>query len=530
MHFMMNTFIIFVLLLAGCQSEQKTSAPTEFLKPKISFEEFRNQWLSRTHQNLERKPTSSKNALSSYEKLMALCEEDQNLCESSSRKNSPRTRYSDKLSKEFFSAIKNANWNQLSSYGSSFALEAFRRKRINQLQEIVPQLLSASCETSESRHALAAIIEDHLPDQEALRSSVDLYEKNAACEATKITIGSAYRAGMLRILENRCDAAVPLLKKVMASNEDHLKSRSLYWSWNCRGRSAHDLETMKVAVPYFSYHGLLMNHSSSHSFLEGHGLHDSTPFRYDSSDTGLNKARDLINEALSAGEIMTARSLLEKVNMDRLQSTEPSYRIQWAYYMHMAQVGVRKFQILGKLINEHPDFRTKSVKSMLFPNWYFESVSFHSSQVDPWLIQSLIRQESAFDPRARSRVGATGLMQLMPATARIYGKINRQQLKDPEQNVRVGVRFFERLLERYDGNIHYALAAYNAGPGKVDDWVKRYPTQDPQLFSDIIPYRETREYVAFILRNYYWYQYLNGQPKLSSPLLSQQKLELTAFE
>ncbi|MFN9065844.1 MAG: lytic transglycosylase domain-containing protein, partial [Bdellovibrionales bacterium] len=481
-------------------------------------------------QTPNRIPTSLKNKDSSFEKLMVLCNEDPHLCESSSRKNTPRVRYSDRKSKEFFLAIKNAHWSQLPNFGSSFALEAFRRKKINQLQEIVPQLLSASCEASESRHALAAIIEDHLPDKEALRSSVDLYEKNATCDISKITIGSTYRAGMLRILEDRCDAAVPLLKKVLLSNEDHLKSRSLYWSWNCLGKSAQYLESMKFAVPYFSYHGLLMNHTSSHSFIEGQGLRDSTPFLYNSTDMGLNKARDLVSDALTAGEIITARSLIEKISIDRLQSAEPEYRIQWAYYMHMAQVGVRKFQVLGKLINDHPDFRTKSVKSMLFPNWYFESVSFHSSQVDPWLIQSLIRQESAFDPRARSRVGATGLMQLMPATARIYGKINRQQLKDPEQNVRVGVRFFERLLNRYDGNIHYSLAAYNAGPGKVDDWVKRYPTQDPQLFSDIIPYRETREYVAFILRNYYWYQYLNGQPKLSSPLLSQQKIELTAFE
>jgi soluble lytic murein transglycosylase len=522
-------FIIFFFLL-GCQTEQKSSNYLSFQKPLVTFEEFRNDWLAKLPLDSKRVPTSHAESLTTYEKFMNLCESDPTLCESSSRKTAPRTRYSEKRSKEFFASIKDSNWENLASFGSSFALDAFRRKKLNQLQELVPQLLNANCEANESRHALAAIIEDHLPKVEALRSSLDLYEKNSTCPTDKITIGSAYRAGMLRILENRCDAAVPLLKKVLTSNEDHLKSRSLYWSWSCLGKTANYLESMKFVAPYFSYHGLVMNHTSSHSFIEGQELRDYTPFQYDSRDVGLNKFRDLINEALLDGELSLARALLEKVNIERLQSSEPGYRIQWAYFMHISQVGVRKFQLLGKLINEHSEYRTKSVKNMLFPNWYFESVSYHSSQVDPWLIQSLIRQESAFDPRAKSRVGATGLMQLMPATARIYGKINRHQLKDPEQNVRVGVRFFERLLERYDGNIHFALAAYNAGPGKVDDWMKRYPTQDPLLFADIIPYRETREYVAFILRNYYWYQYLNGQPKLSSPLLTQRKLELTVFE
>jgi soluble lytic murein transglycosylase len=178
--------------------------------------------------------------------------------------------------------------------------------------------------------------------------------------------------------------------------------------------------------------------------------------------------------------------------------------------MHLSQSGVRKFQILSKLINNSQNFRTKSVKSMLFPNWYFESVSFHSSQVDPWLIQSLIRQESAFDPKARSSVGATGLMQLMPSTARRMANINRYELADPTANVKLGVRFFEHLLKRYKGETHLALAAYNAGPGKVDEWIKRYPTENPLLFVDVIPYRETREYVSFIMRNYYWYKFLKG--------------------
>jgi soluble lytic murein transglycosylase-like protein len=83
------------------------------------------------------------------------------------------------------------------------------------------------------------------------------------------------------------------------------------------------------------------------------------------------------------------------------------------------------------------------------------------------------------------------------------------------------VRFFSRLVERYDGNVEFALAAYNAGPERVDVWRMRYPVENRLLFLDLIPFKETREYVASIARNYYWYQRLypaSGQAPTISPL------------
>jgi soluble lytic murein transglycosylase len=102
-----------------------------------------------------------------------------------------------------------------------------------------------------------------------------------------------------------------------------------------------------------------------------------------------------------------------------------------------------------------------------------------------------------------------GLMQLMPATARMFGGIRRKaDLYKPEANVRVGTRYFSYLIERYSGDVELALAAYNAGPSRVDEWLKRYPVGSRMLFLDMIPFRETREYVASIARNYYWYKLL----------------------
>ena len=104
--------------------------------------------------------------------------------------------------------------------------------------------------------------------------------------------------------------------------------------------------------------------------------------------------------------------------------------------------------------------------------------------VRPDLVRAVIQVESAFDPNARSSKGAMGLMQLMPQTATEMGVINPY---DPEQNVRGGVAYLQRLLDHYDGDEELALAAYNAGPGAVE----RHGNQIP-------PFPETQNYVEKI--------------------------------
>ena len=152
----------------------------------------------------------------------------------------------------------------------------------------------------------------------------------------------------------------------------------------------------------------------------------------------------------------------------------------------------------------------------LFPRPFWEELKRDSvaNRLEPHLVASLIRQESEFNPSAISPANAMGLMQLLPSVGKGLAREMKIRHFSPDDllvadtNLRMGTRYFKHMVDHYDGHVEYALAAYNAGEDRVDDWRKNGNFANVEEFVESIPFTETREYVQAIMRNAVIYKLL----------------------
>jgi soluble lytic murein transglycosylase len=156
---------------------------------------------------------------------------------------------------------------------------------------------------------------------------------------------------------------------------------------------------------------------------------------------------------------------------------------------------------------------------LLYPRLYWEQISTAAAQVqvDPYLLTSIIRQESGFEPGVVSSAGAVGLMQIMPGeapgiaiNAGLSGPVTRDNLFEPRTNVSLGAAEYLQKLRAMNGNRVLAIASYNAGEDAVGRWVASTSPDDVDVFIDSIPFNETRLYVKNVIRNHHEYRRIYG--------------------
>ncbi len=189
---------------------------------------------------------------------------------------------------------------------------------------------------------------------------------------------------------------------------------------------------------------------------------------------------------------------------------------QAAYFQYFWKLGLTNSLIrsLSQLDDQTRLKLTTKHQGALFPYHYENEIKVASEEekLDPYFVMALIRQESAFNPEARSPTDALGLMQVMPSLAKRIAAAKKltysknSELFEPMLNIKIGTRELNERLKDFKGSSILASASYNAGVDVVKSWLKTRHRADPIEFIEDIPYEETRSYVRLIIRNEIFYQ------------------------
>ena len=202
---------------------------------------------------------------------------------------------------------------------------------------------------------------------------------------------------------------------------------------------------------------------------------------------------------------------------DKLASLEEWLQVIWLWKESQEYLSV--FQSFQKMNPEVQEALVKKHAQLLFPLSFYKEVKQASEKTNLPIsfLLSIIRQESAFNVRARSPADAFGLMQVIPSTARQVSRQNNiryrgyRDLYKPSKNIQIGSTYISKLLKQYEQNFILAVAAYNAGNTPVNRWKKELSFWTALEFIENIPYKETRNYIRLIARNYIFYHQLINQ-------------------
>jgi soluble lytic murein transglycosylase len=331
---------------------------------------------------------------------------------------------------------------------------------------------------------------------------------------------SASRLGSFAILENRPREAAAIFQKAYRASTGNARQQPGYW-WahalelaGARDSSRLVLDEVQRLDP-LSYYGLRARERL------GIGLWDFVPSQVAAAPAAV---RTDIVARLDAVDVLRGANLDEAAALEtarlveRFSGTEGAlYALGEAYHARVQTFnGIR----VGRDLLRREGAWNRALLQLVYPFPYRDGVMRHAraNNVDPYLMAGLIRQESMFNTQARSPAGALGLMQVMPRTgttiARRLGiaRFRPVRLTDPDINLRIGARYLADQIRSHNGRLVDAIAAYNAGPSRVTAW-KRFPEyREPELFTERIPFQETRDYVKIVQQNARIYRELYGEP------------------
>jgi soluble lytic murein transglycosylase len=364
------------------------------------------------------------------------------------------------------------------------------------------------------------------------RARTDLGQFDAAREAFQVVLtrypdGQAaasarwelawleYRAGRLR------DAALAF--RQLSASAGSARLAGLYWA----GRTLDQLG--EKAASQALYRDILSRGPQGYyGILAARRVRDKPPtpmaaaVKLTADPVKVLRAEPRYQKALALGSIGFdgfAILELETLGRDAAADTDRAWALGWAF-ADLGEAG-RSLRYLRRALGAAVEAGTPGLPSRLwqlyYPLGYADSVrsAARAAGLDPYFVAAVIREESSYDPRARSGVGAMGLMQLMPDTARdVAQDLGRplaeiSALWEPPVNIALGSRYLARLRARFQDPL-LAVAAYNAGPHRVQRWVADRPKADMEEFIDQIPFDETRAFAKRVYTSWHHYRRLYG--------------------
>lgn len=408
-----------------------------------------------------------------------------------------------------------ANWDDLRTASLNSLLKGINASSPGEIRKLDEKAQAETSCPNNVAAALAASYEDDLPERVTPLDLAKLYEKGGKCPAKEPADQETLltRAGLFYFLAQSYSEAEGMFAKASAI-ENAYTGRSLYWLFRARSAlkdkdgAQTAVEKLRARYP-FSFHTLVA--MSTSNLDPGDILKRTASLAVKRSQTypDINRLIEQV-ELLRRIDQRDAAGKVLSWAIAEAQDAEPELRLYLAELKTDMSDYRLRISLLSEVLYKFPTLVTRETMDLYFPKVYFPILEKNSSGIDPYFLLSVARQESAFNVRAVSTAKAKGLLQIVPKTGRRFWSQKKMDLTDPDTNVQIGARYLQELLRKMNGQVHFALAAYNAGENRIAIWETRYQTTEPVLFIDLIPYRETREYVAAILRNYFWYRRIHA--------------------
>lgn len=352
-----------------------------------------------------------------------------------------------------------------------------------------------------------------------------IYPRSQFLQEARFRVGLNYYRDQHYIL-----ARVAWQKALALENDRYEKPRYQYWIAKTYLREKDFVNYLKelenlTDTPFLSYYNLKAFLLTTDDDSRHHQVDSLLWEMHHDQTSHLGGFINLLQRTLVVQEILG--NIFARYELDNHFDKTSS---QWEYRFALAELNEnlgnygKAYRLFRNIYNKY--FSNQEWQQWVFlfkrlyPLYFDTEVNQNAEKrnLTPEIIWAIIKKESAFAPRIVSYANAHGLMQIIPPTAHQIARELGMDFKDirllyePEVNIDMGSYYLTELLKRYQWNLYYALAAYNAGPHRVDRWQKIIDTNDDDFFMENIEFSQTRSYVRVVLR-YYWTYYLILHPQ-----------------